>query len=216
MQQNVIEILPGILEKDWEHIEAKIETVLPFATGIHIDLLDGVFAPNSSFADPRPFLKYKDRLKMEVHMMVDNPHSHIERWAAEGISRFIGQVEMMPDQKAFVTKAKEHGEVGLAVDAKTSISQVAVPFDELDFLFAMTVHAGFSNQSFLPENLEKVREWRSKTSLPIEVDGGINDITIPEAYRAGATRFVSTGFLFGKGEPADNYKKLIEVCQSSR
>ena len=52
------EIIPGILEKDWPSIEIKIQQVLPFAKAIHIDLIDGKFAPNTTFLDPAPFKKY--------------------------------------------------------------------------------------------------------------------------------------------------------------
>jgi pentose-5-phosphate-3-epimerase len=57
--------------------------------------------------------------------------------------------------------------------------------------------------------LEKVKYFRSKTDLPIEVDGGINDMTILEAIHAGATRFVSTGYLFKSDDPKKSYEKLL-------
>lgn len=214
MQKYVTEIIPGVLEQDWESTKVKIEKVLPFAKSLHIDLLDGKFAPNTSFADPTPFAAYKDNLTLELHMMVDDPLSFVEPWAKAGVTRFIGQIEMMPDQNEFVAKAKQYGEAGLAVDSETPHDAITVSFDELDFLFAMTVKAGFSNQSFLPENLAKVREWRKKTSIPIEVDGGINDETLKLALDSGATRFVSTGFLFNKGEPKSQFDKLRAVCQA--
>jgi pentose-5-phosphate-3-epimerase len=44
--------------------------------------------------------------------------------------------------------------------------------------------------------------------LPIEVDGGINDKTIVEAKNAGATRFITTSFLFGGSDPKTQYDLL--------
>lgn len=211
--EGVIEIIPGILEKEWEAIERKIELVLPFATSIHIDLLDGKFAPNTTFMDPKPFAKYTNTVTFELHMMVEEPIDYLEPWANAGFRRFIGQIEHMTSQTDFVAKAQQLGDVGLGIDSQTPIEKVGVPLNDLDFLFVMTVKAGFSNQPFLSESLKKVSALRSKTSLPIEVDGGINNITIAQAVEAGATRFVSTGFLFGSESPQTQFEVLHQSCQ---
>lgn len=213
LEEGVIEIIPGILEKEWEQIERKIELVLPFAKSIHIDLLDGKFAPNTTFLDPMPFAKYKEKVTLELHMMVQEPIDYLQPWADAGFRRFIGQVEHMTSQTDFIAKAQRLGEVGLAVDAQTEADAIKVSYNDLDFLFVMSVKAGFSNQSFLEKSLEKVSFFRSKTSIPIEVDGGVNDQTIGKAFAAGATRFVSTGFLFGKNDPKTQFDLLHSSCQ---
>lgn len=202
------EIIPGVLDKDWPEIEKKIEAVLPFAKSLHIDLLDGVFAPNKSFQDPKPFAKYSNKLTLELHMMVKDPIDYLDAWSEIGVRRFIGQVEMMKSQVKFVAKAEALGEVGLAIDSQTPVSGIEVPLMDLDFIFVMTVKAGFSNQAFLPECLKKVEHLRGKTQIPIEVDGGINDETIQKAYKAGANRFVSTGYIFG-GDTRERFNNLV-------
>lgn len=208
------EIIPGILEKEWSAIEHKIEEVSPFASTVHIDLIDGVFAPNKSFSDPTPFIKYANELKLELHMMVDEPENYLEDWAKAGFRRFIGQVEMMRSQVDFVARAQLFGEVGLAVDSPTAPEKITVPYSDLDFLFVMTVKAGFSGQAFLPENLEKVKYFRQKTDITIEVDGGINSETIVKAHACGADRFVSTGYIFGAESKRENFLKLQELASS--
>ena len=205
------EIIPGVLDKNWEEIERKIEAVLPFARSIHVDLLDGIFAPNKSFLNPQPFAKYKDKVTLELHMMVNEPIDYLDAWSEAGFKRFIGQVEMMSSQVDFVAKAQALGEVGLAVDSPTNPAAIDVSYEDLDFLFVMTVKAGFSNQVFLKENLKKVEHFRSQSSLPIEVDGGINESTIETASKAGANRFVSTGYLFGSENPKQRFEELREI-----
>ena len=211
----MFEVIPGILEKEWEAIEKKIELVKPFAHTIHIDLLDGKFAPNTTFLDPQPFAKYTKDTFFELHMMVDDPVRYIKPFAEAGFRRFIGQVEKMPDIAEFVAEGQLLGEVGLALDGKTAVEAVTVPFEDLDFLFIMTVNAGYSGQEFQPAFLEKVEALRVKNPLnthgeplPIEVDGGINAQTITEAKDAGATRFVATSFLFSSPNPHTQFKIL--------
>lgn len=207
------DILPGILEQDWNKIEEKLTRVKSFAKAIHVDLLDGKFAPNTSFLDPKPFEKYAKDFLLEVHMMVDDPLKYLKPFADAGFRRFIAHVEMMPDQVTFVAKAEELGEVVLALDAPTAIDALRVPLIDLDGLLIMTVKAGFSGQAFTPENLKKVKALRKKTSIPIEIDGGVNDEHLQLAKKAGANRFVATSFLFKSKSPAKQYKLLKDTCK---
>lgn len=204
-----IEIIPGILEQEWEAIEKKIALVKPFARAIHIDVLDGKFADNTTWMDPQPFSSYAKDVTMEVHLMVENPLHYLKPFADAGFTRFIGHIEHMPDIAEFIAEGQLLGEVGLALDTETAVNKITISYDDLDFLFVMTVKAGFSRQDFLPDMLEKVKQIREKSPfIPIEVDGGISPETIAQAKEAGATRFVSTGFLFD-GNPEEQYKKLL-------
>lgn len=205
-------IIPGILEKDWSLIELKIQQVLPFAKAIHIDLIDGKFAPNTTFLDPVPFKKYTKDIPFELHMMVDEPINFLDSWADAGFQRFIGHIEKMSDQVEFVAKAQLLGEAGLGIDQDSQLERVEVPFSDLDVLLFMTVKAGTSGQEFVENNLDKIKTAREKSFIPIEVDGGINDQTILQAKKSGADRFVATSFIF-KGNPKENYEKLLRICK---
>lgn len=200
-------IIPGILEKDWAEIETKIQQVLPFAKAIHIDLIDGKFAPNTTFLDPLPFKKYTKDIPFELHMMVEEPINYLKAWADAGFQRFIGHIEKMSDQIEFVAKAQLLGEVGLGVDQDSGFDAIEVPFSDLDVLLFMTVKAGASGQGFEEKNLEKIKKAREKSFIPIEVDGGINDQNISIAKKFGANRFVATSFIFD-GNPQDQYQIL--------
>ena len=218
------EVIPGILEKEWSAIEQKIELVRPFAKTIHIDILDGTFAQNTTFLDPAPFLKYaKDPpageagFFLELHMMVDNPLQYLKPFANAGFKRFLGHIEKMPDPVEFIAQAQLLGEAWLAIDGPTPIDAIKVPIEDLDGILVMTINAGFSGQQLVPQHLDKVKVLRSKIDtlpaemqIPIEVDGGINDQTIALAKQSGATRFVATSFLFNSNNPQEQYKKLLD------
>ncbi|HET9946511.1 MAG TPA: hypothetical protein VFQ63_00420 [Patescibacteria group bacterium] len=206
------EIIPGLLEHDWEEIEKKIHLVTPFAPVIHIDVIDGKFADNTTWLDEKPFEKYTKQAVFEVHLMVENPIEYIQPFAKAGFSRFIGHIEHMKSQTDFVAQAQMYGEVALALDTPTPVEKITVDLEDLDFMFVMTVKAGFSHQTFLPEMLEKVKQLREKdVFLPIEIDGGVNDKTIVEAKEAGATRFVTTGFIFNHEHTEEQYKTLLSL-----
>lgn len=206
-----MEVIPGILEKDWAEIERRIELVKPFAKTIHIDILDGKLFNNTTFLDPAPFKKYSNEIFLELHMMVEDPIQYLKPFADAGFKRFIGHVEKMPDQEEFVTQGQLLGEVGLAFDGPTTLESLKVPVDDLDYLLFMAIESGFSGRPFTIEYLEKIKTIREKSAtIPIEVDGGINDQTIVKARDIGANRFGATSFIF-KGDPYTQFKILNEL-----
>lgn len=217
---------PGTENKDFSEIEKKIELVKPLVKTIHIDVIDGKYANNTTFSDPEPFKKYTKELPsgqrgqfvgehglvFEVHLMVEDPIAHLKRWADTGFHRFIGQIEKMPDQEAFVAEAQLYGEVALAIDKQSSLDDIKVSLDDLDAILVMTIQAGFSGQNFEESLLAKVKTLREKNEyLTIEVDGGINDETIGLAAAAGANRFVATSFLFNQTETPEEQFHLLQT-----
>lgn len=204
MSNNIV--ILGILEETWEEIEKKIEIAKTFTNKIHIDLIDGKFAPHTTFMDPAPFKKYSNEIEFELHMMVDEPINYLKSWADAGFYRFIGHIEKMSDQEEFVAQAQLFGEAGFAIDSPTSVDKIKISLDDLDVILMMTVKTGESGQKFMEENLKKIAMIKN-TFIPIEVDGGINTETIIKAKNAGATRFIATSFIF-EGNPKENYKRL--------
>lgn len=205
----MLEIIPGILENEWSEIDRKINLVKPFAKTAHIDIIDGKFAPNTTFLDPVPFAKYSKDLLFEVHLMVENPIQYLKPFAAAGFKRFLGHIEKMSDQEEFVAQGQLLGEVGLAIDGPTDLSAIKVPYSDLDSVLIMTIKAGEAGQVFVPDYLKKVEMLRSaQHDMKIEVDGGINDKTIIQSKNAGANRFVANSFIFNSQNPQAQYELL--------
>lgn len=208
------EVIPGILEKDWAEIERKLNLIKPFAKSVHIDILDGKFAPNTTFLDPAPFSKYKDQFLLEVHLMVEEPLTYLKPFADAGFRRFLGHVENMSNQEEFVAQGQLLGEVGLALDGPTTMDAIKVPLDDLDVVhFYVSDRVGFAGPPMMPERLERVKALRVKTNIPIEVDGGVKDTTIKLARDAGATRFVATSFISNAPDPRAAYVALKEAIK---
>lgn len=204
----VHQVIPGVLEKDWQEIEKKLEVIRIFSDKVHVDIIDGQFNKNQTILDPAPFAQYKDELFLEVHLMVNEPINYLKTYYSAGFKRFIGHVEKMSDQTEFVARCELYGEVGLALDLETAIELIKVPFEDLDLIHIMSVKAGEAGQNFEESSLEKIKELREKTDVPIEVDGGINDETIKLAKDAGANYFVATSFISEAPNPKEAFEKL--------
>ncbi len=206
---------PGTGDKTFEEIEKKLLAVKGVARSIHIDVIDGKFAKNTTFSDPAPFAKYAKDFVFEVHLMVHEPINYLKSFADSGFQRFIGQIEKMSNQAEFVAQAQLLGGAGLAIDLHTGTDKIKVPLDDLDAILVMGVQAGFSGQTFSDETLIKIEELKEKTDAPIEVDGGINERTIHIAHNIGATRFVATSFVFDSEKSPEKQFKLLENTLST-
>ncbi len=198
----MVDIIPGILEKEWSVIEEKLLLVAPHVSWVQIDVADNTLVPNTTFLDftkfsPEQLLRELQHLSLEAHLMVAQPEKYIKALADAGYKRVIAHVECQ-DPRIFLEQATfEHVEVGMAIDGSTELEQIEPYLEEIDVVLVMTIEAGFSGQPFLTENLEKIKSIHGHfPGLPIEVDGGINAETAKLVKEAGATRLVSTSYLY--------------------
>lgn len=79
----------------------------------------------------------------------------------------------------------------------------------------MSVNPGFGGQSFIPSALPKIEAVRKRIAalgkaIDLEVDGGINEETAPQAIAAGANVLVAGTATFQGGPEAyaDNIRRL--------
>jgi ribulose-phosphate 3-epimerase len=194
----VIDVIPGIgPQTDWKVIEERISQVKSLVEWVQVDFADNTFVPNTTFLDFSPFSRLPPLPHLEAHLMVAQPEKYIKPAADAGFRRIIAHVEAH-DPRIFFEQAKfEEVEVGIAIDGPTEFEQVEPYLEEVDFVLVMTVESGFSGQPFLPECVEKIKSIHAYLpDLPIEVDGGITDVTARLVKEAGATRLVSTHYIF--------------------
>lgn len=204
-----MQIIPGILEQDWEEVEKKLKQILTFTNVAHIDVIDGKFVDNKTFLDPTPFAKYKDRLFLEVHLMVEEPLNYVKPFGEAGFRRFIGHVEKMSSQQEFVDQVNLYGKPALALDGPTHINAIKVPFEQLDSILIYTSHkVGFAGPPMMDDRLDKLRHLKKLTNIPLEVDGGVKAKTIEKAQKAGASRFVATSFIWSSDNPKEKFELL--------
>lgn len=213
----MLDIIPGILEKDGKELERKIALVAPHAPWVQIDIGDNTLFPCESVHDMNvliPIIQKFVRLgvKFEAHLMVGKPRDYITDLVNAGFSRIIAHVEC-DDPREFMAEARVHEtEVGLAIDVDTEIEVIEPMLEEIDVLLVMTVETGSSGQIFEPEAVEKIKVVRRNLpELPIEVDGGMNPASAKIVKEAGAERVVSTSYLFNTEH---NIEEALETLQT--
>lgn len=108
---------------------------------------------------------------------------------------------------------------GIAFEPGTSLDNLrsnkinAGDMSELcDMILLMTVHSGLGGQKFINEMLPKIKEARATYPLhEIQVDGGINDETLPLAIEAGANNIVVGSYITDDINPGARVQSLREI-----
>jgi len=203
MNRSVL-IAPSILSADFTHLGEQLAAVEGAgADWIHVDVMDGHFVPNLTMG---PFIvehvRRATRLPIDVHLMVANPESLLEPFARAGAANLTIHVETCPNAGEVVSKIRSLGcSAGLTLNPATPASALADHLSLADLLLVMTVHPGYSGQSFMPDMVAKIAEVRrmlDELHSPawLEVDGGISPGTIVQTRAAGADVFVAANAIF--------------------
>ena len=196
-----LEVIPALLASSNKELEAQLQRVKPYFKRVQIDVVDGLFAPNVS-ASPEAVSLPKE-LKIDLHLMVNQPEDYLARCVDLKLNRIISQVEPLKDQEVFLRRVKKIGsKPGLALDLETSVESLEMAFlGEVDYVLVMGVKAGFSGQQFQPAALEKIslldrqRKANQGFNYRIGVDGGVNPRTIKAIKQAGADEVLVTSYL---------------------
>ena len=193
-------VIAGISEKDWESVVAKVAQAAVVVKWVHIVVADGTMGTDVTITDMSKFADLVadfPQVSFEVHLLSATPEKYIRPLADAGVSRLIAHVESN-DPRRFLEEVKyDEVEIGIAVDGATEIEEVEPFLEEVDFVVIMSAEAGATGGTFLPEAVEKVKLIRQNLpDLPIEVVGGITDATVKAVWDVGATRIVSTAFLY--------------------
>jgi ribulose-phosphate 3-epimerase len=213
----MLEVIPGILEQSIDELNKKVDLVARVQehTWIQIDIADGTLVPAVSVFDMAAITKIiadHPTISFEAHLMVASPEKYLKPLVDAGCKRIIAHVESI-DPRLFIEDAKyESVEIGLAIDGSTELEQIEPFMEDLDCVLIMTIEAGASGQTLLPETVEKIKTLRDLyPDMPIEVDGGINDQTAKIVADAGATRVVITSYAFNDPRLMQSHIKRLEA-----
>lgn len=210
----MIKISPSILSCDYGKMADELKCMEECGAELmHIDVMDGHFVSNITLGAPvcKCIKKYTD-VPFDVHLMISEPLKYVDDFCKAGADIVCFHAESDSDIGKTIDKITENGaKPALAVKPKTPIDAVMPYLDRLSMVLVMTVEPGFGGQSFMTDQMEKVRKIRDEINkrglnVDIEVDGGINGETICAAAAAGANVFVSGSALFS----APNRKKTMD------
>ena len=224
---NAIRIAPSILAWDLGDLEAAVEiSVKGGADQVHLDVIDGHFAPNITFGPGTvKALRRRCDLKFDTHLMIESPEKFVDKFLEAGSDLLTFHSEALDAARfddLYRTVKSKGKEVGIALKPRTELPPWASErLDRVSTLVVMTVNPGFSGQtmdmSVMPK-LQRMSQMVRERGLDtdIEVDGGVEPENVQEVVRRGGNILVAGAGVYGKKDPVRAISALREMAREAR
>ena len=210
------EIEPSLYAADFSQLGEQIDVLGRAGARIfHFDVGDGHFVPPIT-AGPivlqwiSPII-HRYGGAVDCHLMTEQPERHFEAIAEAGGDSVTFHFEAVEDVPTTVRAARDHElQVGLAFNPETNPEDAAAAADGVDLVLCMSIHPGYSGQSFMPEALGRVEKLRKllPAGVHVQVDGGVDPTNVGPLRAAGATLAVAGTAIFGSEDLPGAYLRL--------
>ena len=216
----MIEIAPSLLSADFTKLGDEIRAIETGGASIlHFDVMDGRFVPNITIGLPvlKSIRRFSDTT-IDAHLMIVEPLRYATEFAKAGANMVSIHIEADPHIHRTLAAIREAGgQSGIAINPGTPLVALeeALPF--ADFILLMSVNPGFGGQKFIKTSLDKLRRLKMMIlerglQTRIEIDGGVDEHNINEIAAAGADIAVAGSAIFGKENPTEAVRTLINAA----
>jgi len=207
-----IHVSVSILAEDFSILGENLKTIEKAGgDSVHLDVIDGVFAPNITFGPVVvKGIRKLTTLPLHAHLMIKYPEKYFEDFINAGCSQICFHPESEGNAENIIKKIHSmKARCGMVLNPDTSVDTVIPYLEEIDLVLIMCVYPGFSGQKFIPEVLPKIEKIREiSPEIDIAVDGGINDETIDSVLNAGANVIITNSYVFSSKDRARAIRRL--------
>ncbi len=166
-------VAPCITAKDGDTYNLQMNRVAGFAKRVHIDLADGVFAPNKLI--DLDAIWWPIGVKADIHLMYQSVMPHMKQLLAHKPHMVIVQAEASGNFFEIAERLHKFGiKVGVALLADTSVSVIKPALGSIDHVLIFSGDLGYFGGHAKLSLLQKVTELR-RLSPGVEIgwDGGV-------------------------------------------
>ncbi len=203
------EIVPTITAFEPDEYRAQMEQIASFVTKVHIDLMDGDFAPTVS--PNLDSLWWPHHIQADIHLMYRRPMEHVDRLIELNPRLVIIHEEAELDHVQFTAPLRSHGIlVGLAILQETPVTQAEQIIQNFDHILVFSGslgrHGGQADMKLL-NKVEQIKQLNSE--VEIGWDGGIDDKNAKQLVDAGVNVLNVGGFIQKSVDPKKAYDTLL-------
>jgi ribulose-phosphate 3-epimerase len=206
-------ICPTVTATGPHEYREQMERIEPFAERVHIDLMDGQFAPTTS--PELDQIWWSPNIEADIHLMYRRPIEQLSMLIKLRPHLVIIHAEAEGDHVHFADSLHKVGiRVGLALLQDTSVESVSRIITKFNHILIFSGHLGYHGGKANLALLDKVREVRKlHPEAEISWDGGINDKNGKQLVEAGVDVLNVGGFIQGSEDPKKNYELLVESAK---
>ena len=212
----MIKVAPSILAADPLRLEESVRRMADAGCDLlHVDIMDAHFVPNLSFspAITEAIHRRFPQLKLDVHLMMDNPAEYLRAFAEAGAWSITVHQEIPGGAKPVLEAIRSVGlRTGLSLKPGTPAGAARELLPLCDMVLVMTVEPGFGGQRFQPAMTEKLRALRAMGYTgALQADGGVKLENLPLLRDAGLDVAVIGTALFRAQDPADYIERIHQL-----
>jgi len=212
----MIRIIPSILAKTPEEFEKLLRMVEPYVDRVHLDIGDGDFVSTKTISGYEELINMETKVNFDVHLMVSKPEDQMYFWYKTKADRFLIHVETDHGHRNLIEQIHlNNRQVGLVLNPETQFEKIVELIEDIDFVQFMTVDPGFYGSEFRESVISKILDFHGQyPSVPVMVDGGINQETALRLVAIGATILIVGSYIVDSADVGKTIEELKKIGQN--
>lgn len=207
-------IFPTVTAYDEYEYNEQLKALKPFASRVHIDLMDGIFAPTKS--PDLNHIWWPHEFTVDVHLMYQSPMDYIDQLIALKPRMVIIHNEAQVHHMDFAARLHAADiEAGLAILHDTPIEWAYQIMHSFDHVLIFSGNLGFQGGSTADLGcLDKVKKAKEHhPDVEIGWDGGVNQLNAKRLMEGGVDVLNVGGFIMNADDPQAAYEQLVPLVQ---
>lgn len=204
-------ICPTVTAFDLATYKQQLQTAETFAERIHIDLMDGIFAPTKS--PPLELIEISKHIPCDIHIMYQYPEAQLDTLIMLKPRMVIVHAEASVKFAHMRLKLARHGiKFGIALLQETTVREARTQIQNCDHCLIFSGHLGYHGGVADEKQLDKVSSIKSINSMTeIGWDGGISKENIATLSDGGIDVLNVGGAIQKQDDPARAYNMLHDI-----